>query len=91
MEDTQVRVNATTLDDLYRKANEIKRMSDDFTVGWLADGIVYGSHSGRMTLPAEATLVNMSTDDLLALILEASDAGRTMGDMARYVNEKFDR
>jgi hypothetical protein len=86
----QTKVNATTLDELYQQLAEIKHdNADDFTVGWLADGIHYGSANGRMSQAAELALVNMSTEDIAELIGEAIWSNETMGSMARYCNQRF--
>lgn len=92
MEATAKRVNATTLDALYKRVAGIKKVNgDDFAVCWLCDGIVYGSASGRMTIAAETALVNMSDSDIVDLLEIAVNHNRTMGDMARFVNEQYGR
>lgn len=84
------KVNASTLDELYRKLAQVKAdNADDFTVGWLADGIHYGSASGRMSQAAESALVRMESHKIAELIGDAIWSNETMGSMGRYCNERF--
>lgn len=95
-ETTTVKVNSTTLDALYARCLGIKKFAnalypagEAFTVGWLADGIVYASRTSRLGHKAEYALVNMSEENIIGLVQEAIEAEQTMGSMGRWLNSRF--